>query len=274
MTDATLRILIVLGVFVLFATLETVAHKRARNLRRVERWPHILVLTVLGSAITRLIPIAGLASVSLYTADQGWGVFNVVALLPTWVAVVLAMIALDLAVWAQHVATHKVEPLWRLHRVHHTDVDIDVLTAFRFHPLEILVSFGWKTVVILALGAPVEAVLWFEIVLNACAQFNHSNLRLPVWLDRVLRVVIVTPDMHRVHHSVDRSESDTNYGFCLSIWDRLFGRYTHQFAAGEDAPVGQTYWRDAKEQSIVALLIQPFRRAPETSSAKDVLADK
>lgn len=262
MTDTTLRLLIVLGVFALFAMLETAAHKRERNLRRVERWPHIVALTVLGTAITRLIPIAGLASISVYAANNGWGVLSVVSL-PDWVMIVLAMIGLDFAVWAQHVATHKFQPLWRLHRVHHTDVDIDVLTAFRFHPLEILVSFGWKTVVILTLGAPVEAVVWFEIVLNACAQFNHSNLRLPGWLDRALRWVIVTPDMHRVHHSVERSESDTNYGFCLSIWDRLFGQYTRQFAAGENSPVGQTYWREAKEQSIVALLVQPFRREPD-----------
>jgi sterol desaturase/sphingolipid hydroxylase (fatty acid hydroxylase superfamily) len=171
-----------------------------------------------------------------------------------------SIIALDLAVYAQHVAMHAAPPLWRLHRMHHADLDFDVTTGVRFHPLEILISMAWKMAVVAALGAPAFAVFLFEIALNATSLFNHANLTLPAPLDRVLRLLIVTPDMHRVHHSVVRRETDSNFGFNLSLWDRLFGTYRAQPAAGHEAmTIGLPSFRDARELRLDRLLTQPFR---------------
>ena len=172
------------------------------------------------------VPVAAIAA-AFYAQAHGIGLLNNVAW-PAWIKIVVALLALDLAIWAQHLASHKVPLFWRLHQVHHADRDIDVTTAVRFHPVEIGLSMVWKIVVVVPLGAAPLAVFLFEVILNACAMFNHANIALPAWLDRVLRLFVVTPDMHRVHHSVLRREHDSNYGFNLSVWDRLFRTYTAQ----------------------------------------------
>ena len=181
------------------------------------------------------VPVAAVAA-AFFAQEHGLGLLNQVAW-PDWLKLVIALLVLDLAIWAQHLVSHKVPLFWRLHRVHHADRDIDVTTAVRFHPIEIALSMLWKIVVVVPLGASPFAVFLFEVILNACAMFNHANIALPSWLDRALRLFIVTPDMHRVHHSVLRSEHDRNYGFNLSLWDRLFRTYLAEpegRAAGHD----------------------------------------
>ena len=190
---------------------------------------------------------------------RGWGLLQIAGASP-WVAVPLAVLALDLAIYFQHVLFHAVPALWRLHRMHHADQDIDVTTGIRFHPIEILLSMGIKFGVIAALGPPAVAVLIFEVLLNATSMFNHSNVRLPLWLDHVLRWVVVTPDMHRVHHSVIARETNSNFGFNLPWWDRLFGTYRDQPAAGHrDMTIGIAQFRQPGEQRLDRMLTQPFR---------------
>ena len=194
--------------------------------RKAGRWVTNLGIGVLDALLLRLmamlaVPVAAVAA-GFYAESNGIGLLNQVAW-PGWLKLVIALLALDLAIWAQHLVSHKVPIFWRLHQVHHADRDIDVTTAIRFHPIEIGLSMLWKIVVVLAIGASPLAVFLFEVILNGCAMFNHANIALPRWLDAILRLFIVTPDMHRVHHSVLHREHDSNYGFNLSIWDRLFG---------------------------------------------------
>ncbi len=212
------------GIFLVMALLEAGLPRRALKSGRVKRWPTNWGIILLDSLLVRLIfPIGGVG-LALFANEREWGLFGLLGL-DGFVAGFLTFMALDLAVWFQHLVSHKVPLFWRVHRVHHADSEVDATTALRFHPIEILLSFIWKGLVIVALGGPVEAVLIFEIVLNASAVFGHANFRIPEKLDRVLRLLIVTPDMHRIHHSVIRRETDSNYGFYLSIWDRLFGTY-------------------------------------------------
>ncbi|MCB1519413.1 MAG: sterol desaturase family protein [Hyphomicrobiaceae bacterium] len=227
------------------ALAEAARPKRQLNHGRAGRWFTNLAIVTLDSVVVRAmaavtVPLVAVAA-ALYAQHAGIGILNALEL-PAWLAWGVSLVALDLAIWFQHLVSHKVPLFWRLHRVHHADVDIDVSTALRFHPIEIAVSMLWKVVVVLALGAPPEAVLLFEIILNGCAMFNHANVSLPAGVDRVLRKVIVTPDMHRVHHSVHRSEHDTNFGFNLSIWDRIFGTYTAQ---PRDGHLGMTIGLEA-----------------------------
>lgn len=223
----TIRMLCFASIFAFMAVLEFALPKREQPLGRKKRWPTNWALVVMDAALVRLIfPIGGVG-LALLAQVNGWGLFG----LAGWsgaVAWVLTFVILDFAVWLQHLVSHKIPVFWRIHRMHHADAEVDVSTALRFHPLEILLSFIWKGAVIVALGGPVEAVLVFEVVLNGAALFNHANTALPRGLDRVLRLIIVTPDMHRVHHSVKRRETDSNYGFNLSVWDRLFGTYVAQ----------------------------------------------
>nr|WP_308446179.1 sterol desaturase family protein [Roseovarius pelagicus] len=180
--------------------------------------------------------------------------------LPGWLGVILTVLIFDFAIWAQHLITHKVPILWRLHRVHHADRDIDVTTAIRFHPVEIALSMLLKIGLVYLLGPPAIGVIAFEIILNGTAMFNHANLRLPLWLDTVLRYVLVTPDMHRVHHSDIRAEHDSNYGFALSIWDRMFGTYIPQPAAGHDGMTIGLQWQDDRPSKLGWSLWLPFRK--------------
>ncbi|MEK9724270.1 MAG: sterol desaturase family protein, partial [Rhodospirillaceae bacterium] len=207
-----------------------------------------------------LFPAAAVGAATAAGA-AGWGLFNVTRW-PGWLEVALAVAILDFAIYLQHVLVHAVPGLWRLHRMHHADLDIDVTTGARFHPVEIAFSMILKIMVVGALGAPVLAVLIFEVVLNASAMFNHANARLPLGVDRLLRLVLVTPDMHRVHHSVRSEETNSNYGFCLPWWDRLFGTYRAQPADGHDAmTIGLERFRDPGELRLDRMLLQPLRGA-------------
>ncbi len=248
-------------IFVSLAGLETLfALRRKRAMNRSSRWLSAFGLVTLSSVLTRFILPMGLVGLALWGDGAGFGLFHSIPGLPFWAVFAATLILLDLAVWFQHFLTHRVDVLWRLHRVHHADPDIDVTTAIRFHPIEMALSALWKAAVVIALGAPALAVFVFELALNALAQFNHANLALPPRVERVLRWVIVTPHMHRVHHSVFEAESLKNYGFCLSVWDRLFGQYQAEAKAGlADMRFGQPDWRDVSDQRLDRLLVQPIK---------------
>jgi sterol desaturase/sphingolipid hydroxylase (fatty acid hydroxylase superfamily) len=205
-----------------------------------------------------LFPTAAVG-LALIAEAQGFGVFNMVAI-PWWIAVVLSVVILDLAIYLQHVLFHAVPALWRLHRMHHADLDIDVTTGLRFHPIEIGLSSLIKFAVIAVLGAPAAAVLMFEVLLNATSMFNHSNVRIPAGIDRVLRWFVVTPDMHRIHHSILSRETNSNFGFNLPWWDHLLGTYRAQPKAGhEGMTIGIEQFRDPRELRLDRMLLQPFR---------------
>lgn len=251
-----------LALFATFAGLEALVPRRVRSLSRQRRWATNLALTVLNTLALRglaiLLPLLAIGA-ALDAEAQGWGLLNGVDW-PGWVELVLAVLILDLAIWAQHLVTHKVPLFWRFHRVHHADRDMDVTTGFRFHPVEILASMGLKVGLVYALGPSALAVLVFEVLLSGTALFNHANVALPVGVDRVLRLVLVTPDMHRVHHSVHREEHDSNYGFCLSVWDRIFGTHVPQPKAGHDAMTVGLEWQDERPARLAWVLGLPFRR--------------
>ncbi len=234
------------------------APRRTLSVARMGRWTSNLGIVALNTVALRLVfPIAAVG-VAAVAADRGWGLLNTIGL-PGWMAIVFSVVVLDLAIYTQHVAFHKVPILWRLHRMHHTDVDIDTTTGIRFHPIEIALSLVIKMAVIVALGAPPVAVILFEVLLNATAMFNHGNVRLAARIDRVLRRVMVTPDFHRVHHSVHRDETDSNYGFNLSVWDYLFGTYRAQPRDGHTGmKIGLDIFREPSRRRLDQLLIQPF----------------
>jgi len=210
--------------------------------------------------MTRIVAPTGAVGFALFAEAHGLGLFNVVAM-PAWVEMVLALLTLDLAIYLQHRLFHYAPVLWRLHRMHHADLDVDVTTGARFHPIEILLSLGIKFVVIVPLGLSPLAVLLFEIGLNATSMFNHSNVRVSPAIERVLRCLVVTPDMHRVHHSVVRRETDSNFGFNFPWWDRLFGTYRAQPEAGhDDMTIGIEQFREPSELRLDRMLTQPFRK--------------
>jgi sterol desaturase/sphingolipid hydroxylase (fatty acid hydroxylase superfamily) len=251
-----------LGVFAIVALWEAVAPRRRAAFTRRARWPHNFGLLVLNGVVVRLVAPGAAIAVALAGEAHGWGLVNALAL-PPWIAIPLAIVLLDLAIYFQHVTFHAVPALWRLHRVHHTDLDFDVTTGTRFHPIEILVSTLIKMAAVAAIGAPAVAVLVFEVLLNATAMFNHANGRLPVWLDRWVRLLVVTPDMHRVHHSIVYNETNSNFGFNLPWWDRLFGTYRAQPAAGHEAmTLGVDAFRGREDLRLDRLLVQPFRDTP------------
>ncbi len=260
--ETAIRLGVFLGLFTLFAVLEALAPRRVRVQPRGARWFTNLAMVVLDTLALRALALALpflAVGAALDAWMMGWGLLNNVAW-PLWVEIVLALLMLDFAIWAQHLITHKVPLFWRFHRVHHADRDFDVSTALRFHPVEILASMGLKIGLVYLLGPQAVAVVLFEVILNGTALFNHSNLRLPPWLDRVVRLVLVTPDMHRVHHSVLRKEHDSNYGFALSVWDRLFGTYVPQPQAGHEAMQVGLEWQDDKPARLGWALMLPFRR--------------
>ena len=263
--EKLIRLACFLGVFVLMAVLEAALPRRARTVGRARRWPGNLGLVALGTLVVRLVFPVTAIGVALAAEARGIGLLPWLGTLPWldlpgWAGVVVAVVLLDLAIYLQHVLFHAVPALWRLHRMHHADLDFDVTTGLRFHPVEIVLSMGLKLMVIVALGAPPVAVLAFEVLLNATAMFNHANLRLPGALDRVLRALLVTPDMHRVHHSVVPRETNSNFGFNLALWDRVFGTYIAQPAAGHTAmTIGIPQFRDPSELRLDRLLTQPLR---------------
>ena len=258
--EPIIRISFFLGILLAMAASEVAAPRRRREIPRLLRWTNNLGVVVVDTILVRLIfPIVAVG-LALMAEERGWGLLNVFET-PAWIAFVVSLLALDLAIYLQHVMFHAVPALWRLHRMHHADLEFDVTTGLRFHPLEILLSMGIKLAVVAVLGPPAVAVLVFEILLNATSMFNHGNVRIPLGLDRVLRWVVVTPDMHRVHHSTDRREHDANYGFNLSVWDRLLGTYVARPRGGHDGmTVGLGAHQDDRPARLVWSLIFPFRR--------------
>ncbi len=247
------------GIFAVMALWEFLAPRRRLSVSKSMRWGNNLGLVFLNSFVLRLLFPAAAVGMAAFAAHQGWGAFNYYAL-PTWLAVSSAVIVLDFFIWLQHLMVHAVPVLWRLHRVHHADLDIDVTTGARFHTLEIILSMLIKFAVIVLLGPPLVAVVIFEVLLNATAMFNHSNVSLPKGLDRVLRWIVVTPDMHRVHHSVEDDETNSNFGFNLPWWDRLFGTYRAQPRAGhDDMIIGINTFRDTGHCTwLWGILALPF----------------
>ena len=258
--EIAVRLLVAVAVFAIMAGWEVLAPRRMLSAGRAARWPSNLGIVVVDALVVRLVVPAAAVGASLYAAGHGIGLFHYLNLRLS-VAALLGFFILDLVIYAQHVVFHHVPWLWRLHRMHHADLDIDVTTGFRFHPFEILISLGIKIAVVLAFGIPPVAVFVFEVALNATSLFNHSNVSMPAWLDRIVRLVLVTPDMHRVHHSIVRHETDSNFGFNLPWWDRLFGTYRREPQAGHDGmTIGLPVFRDGKELRLDRMLTQPFRQ--------------
>jgi sterol desaturase/sphingolipid hydroxylase (fatty acid hydroxylase superfamily) len=257
--ESTIRLGSFLGIFALMALWEILAPRRALTQPKARRWLNNIVLVVFNTSLLRVVFPVAAVGVAGYAQLSQWGLFNQVEVHPA-VAMAVSIVVLDMAIYLQHVMFHAVPLLWRLHRVHHADLDFDVTTGARFHPIEILLSMLIKFAVIVLLGPPLAAVVIFEVLLNAMAMFNHSNVRMPLALDSILRRVIVTPDMHRVHHSHLADETNSNFGFNLSLWDRIFGTYRAQPAAGHmDMVIGIDTFRDpARCVKISGLLLMPF----------------
>ncbi|WP_188530226.1 sterol desaturase family protein [Sinisalibacter lacisalsi] len=266
--EPTIRLAAFLGVLLAMALWEAAAPRRRRYIPRVLRWTNNLGLVVLDTLILRLsFPILAVG-LAVLAEEGGWGLFNNIDA-PLWLAIVASMLLLDLAIYLQHVMFHAVPGLWRLHRMHHADLDFDATTGLRFHPVEILLSMGVKLAVVAALGPPAVAVLLFEVILNATALFNHANINLPRPVDRVLRLIVVTPDMHRVHHSSDPRETNSNYGFNLPWWDRLLGTYIAQPAKGHHGmEIGIEQFRTPRDLWLDRMLAQPVR-GPASGHALD-----
>jgi len=263
MSDTVIRLSIFLGALILFSGLEALFPRKQRTQKRLNRWLTHLGFTLINTIAVRLLgPIVALTAASWATANN-IGLFNVTSW-PLWIEITLAFIMLDFAIYLQHIVTHKIPILWRLHKVHHSDRDLDASSALRFHPIEIMLSMLYKCALVLIIGPAAIAVLIFEIVLNASAIFNHANLSLPLWLDKVLRRVIVTPDMHRVHHSIYPVETDKNFGFNFSIWDRLFKTYLAAPQAGHERMViGLSEHQSEDPSGLVWSLKLPFAKLPK-----------
>jgi len=257
--ESTIRLGFFFGVLAMMALWEMLAPRRALTVSKAVRWVNNLGLVFLNSVMLRLLFPAAAVGVAAFAAENGWGLLNYYEIAFP-LAVVLAVAAMDLIIYLQHVLFHALPTLWRLHRVHHADLDFDVTTGARFHTIEIVLSMLIKFATIVVLGAPVVAVVIFEVILNALAMFNHGNVRLPQGLDRVLRLLVVTPDMHRVHHSVEDNEANSNFGFNLSIWDRVFGTYIAQPRCGhEGMAIGIHKYREPKQVSwLPGMLALPF----------------
>jgi len=257
--ESTIRLGMFFGIFAVMAIWELLAPRRVLTQSKPARWLNNIALVILNTVVVRIVFPAAAVGVAAWATTQHWGLFNYTDT-PTWLAIIVSVVLLDGLIYFQHVMFHAIPAFWRLHRVHHADMDFDVTTGARFHTLEILLSMLIKFAAIILLGPPVVAVVIFEVVLNASSMFNHSNVRLPLRLDRLLRVFIVTPDMHRVHHSHRDHETNSNFGFSLSLWDRLFGTYRAQPVDGhENMVIGIDTFRDSKQCiPLHRLLLMPF----------------
>lgn len=256
---STLRLMAFFSVLVVMALWEVAAPRRRREIPRLLRWTNNIAIVALDTLLVRLAFPVLAVGFALMAAERGWGFFNVVAA-PWWVAVAVSIVVLDLVIYLQHVMFHAVPTLWRLHRMHHSDLEFDVSTGIRFHPIEIGLSMAIKLGAVAVLGPPAVAVLAFEVLLNATSMFSHSNVRLPLAVDQLLRLLVVTPDMHRVHHSIYTDETNSNYGFNVPWWDRLFRTYRPQPRDGHEAmTIGIEQFRTRRDLWIDRLLIQPFR---------------
>ena len=258
--EGPFRLTIFIGLLLGLIILESLLPRKQRTQSRPRRWTTNILMVVVDSLILRLVfPIIAVGT-AIWASAKGWGIFNLWDG-PIWAELILAVIILDGLIYIQHVLSHRIPILWALHKVHHTDRDLDVTSALRFHPIEILFSMAYKMLMVVLLGPSAAAVIIFEVLLNGSAMFNHANLRLPLWLDKALRTLIVTPDMHRVHHSVIESETNSNYGFCLSLWDRIGRTYTPQPQEGHDGmTLGLTEHQDGGPASLSWSLALPFAR--------------
>jgi sterol desaturase/sphingolipid hydroxylase (fatty acid hydroxylase superfamily) len=246
------------GILILMVVWEVLAPRRRLQTSKPARWFSNLGMVFIDTLVLRLLPSYSAIHISLLAENGGWGLLNNVSLV-YWLKVIIGIIVLDLAIYLQHAMFHGIPLLWRLHMMHHSDLDFDVTTGVRFHPIEILLSMGIKMVVVLLVGISSLGVLIFEVLLNATSLFNHGNVRLGASIDRVLRLFVVTPEMHRVHHSVIIRETNSNFGFNLPWWDRLFGTYKAQPAAGHlEMTIGLSQFRDPKRLNLLGLLLLPF----------------
>ena len=259
--ELPVRLSFFLGIFALMAVWEILSPRRQLTVSKGSRWTNNLGLVVLNTLILRILFPTAAVGVALLAQTQGWGLLNYYEL-PFTLAVVLTVVAMDFVIWLQHIVFHAIPVLWRLHRVHHADLDYDVTTGARFHPIEIILSMLIKFATIMLLGPPVVAVVIFEVMLNATAMFNHGNVYIPEKIDRVLRLLVVTPDMHRVHHSVHAPLANSNFGFNLPWWDRLFGTYAAQPLEGHtEMEIGLDTFRDPRQvDRLPGMLMLPFAR--------------
>ena len=260
--EVAIRLGFFFGVFAVVGSWEHLLPRRPLTSAKAVRWFSNLAITVLNPAVVYLIFPIMPVGMALLARESGWGVLNHMDL-PYWFEVAVGVMVLDLTIYLQHVMFHTIPVFWRLHMMHHTDLDFDVTTGLRFHPIEMILSMGIKLSAVVLIGAPPLAVLLFEVLLNATSMFNHGNIRLPLRIDRKLRLLVVTPDMHRVHHSVTIRETNSNFGFNLPWWDRLLGTYRDQPAAGHDGMViGLAQFRDARRLTLPWLLALPFIGKP------------
>ncbi len=258
--EPLIRLVVFAAALALLMAWELLAPRRQLTVGRRRRWPGNVGVVVIDAVLLRILFPTAAVGLALVAESKEWGLLNLVVL-PDWSTILIAILLLDLIIYAQHVLFHRVPALWRLHRMHHADLDIDVTTGVRFHPAEILLSMVIKLGAVVALGAPALGVMIFEILLNATSMFNHSNVRIPAAVDRLLRRAVVTPDMHRVHHSIVARETHSNFGFNLPWWDHLFSTYRAQPAAGHQAmTIGIPLFRDPAELRLDRMLLQPLRR--------------
>ena len=256
--EGIIRITLFLLTFIVIASWEKLRPKRLTDPQRISRWLTNLGLMLSNTLIVRIIFPMAAVGMALYAEQHQLGILNSIDI-PIVLAVPIAVIAMDMFIYFQHVLFHAVPTLWRLHMVHHTDLEYDLTTGVRFHPIEIAISMALKSLVIIALGPPAVAVIIFEILLNSCAMFNHGNIKLPPKLDQILRKLIVTPDMHRIHHSTIKRETNSNYGFNLSVWDKWFGTYKEDAIEDQTLmPIGLENYRHAPDLSYLKLLKLPF----------------
>ncbi len=257
--ETVIRLSVALGIFCIMIVWEYISPRRIQRISRKQRWPVNLGLAVFNIAIMRL-SLGGIAYLSAVTAaDQGYGLLNRLAV-PEWLSIITTLLVLDFAIYCQHIAAHKWPLLWRLHQVHHTDLEFDATTAVRFHPLEIMISMLYKVLCIVLIGANPWAVIAFEIILNGAATFNHSNINIPPEIDKKLRWLIITPDLHRIHHSTVPAETDSNYGFSISCWDRLCRTYIAEPRQSQTAmAIGLASFRELHELGFMRLLMLPFK---------------
>jgi sterol desaturase/sphingolipid hydroxylase (fatty acid hydroxylase superfamily) len=258
-TDGLIRLSVFIAVLAMLIWAERSTPRRAWRVGGWDRWLSNLAMVAVGALLIRLVSPITAVGVALIADDRGWGLLHMASGAPAWLAITVSVVALDFAVYLQHRLFHAMPPFWRLHRVHHTDLDVDVTTGVRFHPVELLLSVASKAGAVVVVGAPAVGVVVFEILLNAGSLFSHANLRLPSGVDRAVRWLLVTPDMHRVHHSADPAETGSNFGFTLSWWDRLLRTYRAEPSSGHAAMrLGVDGFDGPAVRRLVPLLIQPF----------------
>ncbi len=257
--ESLIRLCAFSAVLLAMAAWETLAPRRKLTVGRVTRWPSNIGVVMVNTALLRLILPAGAVGFAFFCSAHGWGFFNAMHV-PIWLTILPSVVILDFVIYLQHVMFHAVPILWRVHRMHHADLDFDVTTGIRFHPVEIVISMALKLAAVALFGTPAAGVLAFEVLLNATSMFNHSNIDIPTGRDAILRMFVVTPDMHRVHHSIVVRETNSNFGFNLPWWDRLLGTYRAQPEAGHDAmTIGIEQFREATELRLDRMLTQPWR---------------